>query len=135
MSRYSSRVVTTLRKDTETKNLRKTILKFSKDIPVVGERHRGVLSIIGYRVYDYNPTGYYTEVDVVFKGEIKAGLSSIRPDEWFGADVKNNDRYLISPIRLGKFLRSHLIKELNNHMAYFNTKICYENSIKTIKWI
>lgn len=135
MDRYSGRLVSTLRKNTEIKNLRKTILKFSKDIPVVGNRHRGVLSITGYRVYDYNPTGHYIEVDVVFKGEIRAGISTIREDEWFGSDVKKNERYTISPVKLGRFLRSHLFKELNYHMAYFDTKICNEHSIKTMKWI
>ena len=124
-----------IRKDIDTKNLRKTILKFSKDIPTVGERHRGVFSITGYRVYNSSPSTGYVEVDVVFKGEIKAGLSSIRPDEWFGADVKNSDRYHISRVRLGRFLRSQLLKDINNHMVYFDVKIKYVNSIKTIKWI
>ena len=124
-----------VRKDINTKNIRKTILKYSKDIPVAGERHRGVFSITGYRVYDSSPSTGYVEIDVVFKGEIRAGISSLRPDEWFSSDVKNNDRYHISPIRLGKFLRSQLFKDINNHMVYFNTKIKYDNSIKTIKWI
>jgi hypothetical protein len=124
-----------VRKDINTKNLRKTILKYSKDIPVAGKRHRGVFSITGYRVYDSSPNTSYVEIDVVFKGEIKAGISSLRPDEWFGADVKNSDRYHISRVRLGKFLRNQLFKELNYHMAYFNTKINNEYSIKTIKWI
>jgi hypothetical protein len=124
-----------IRKDIDTKNLRKTILKFSKDIPTVGERHRGVFSITGYRVYNSSPSTGYVEIDVVFKGEIKAGISSLRPDKWFSSDVKNNDRYDISPIRLGKFLRSQLFKDINDHMVYFDTKIKYVNSIKTIKWI
>ena len=135
MSGCSSRVVTTIRRDTETKNLRKTILKFLKDIPVVGDRHRGVFSITGYRVYDYNPTGYYVEIDVVFKGEIKVSVSSLHPDEWFGGDIKNNKSYKISPVKLGRFLRSSLFKDLNNHIAYFDVKLRNEYSIKTIKWI
>lgn len=135
MSRYSSRVITTLRKDTETKNLRKTILKFSKDIPVVGERHRGVLSIIGYRVYDYNPTGYYTEVDVVFKGELKFSVSAIQEDQWFGSDIKKNEKYKVSSIGLGRFFRNTLFRDINQRLSLFDTKISYENSIKTIKWI
>ena len=124
-----------IRKDIDTKNLRKTILKFSKDIPTVGEQHRGVFSITGYRVYNSSPSTGYVEVDVAFKGEIKAGISSLRPDEWFSTDIKNSDRYHISPVRLGKFLRSHLFKDINNHMVYFDTKLKYVNSIKTIKWI
>lgn len=124
-----------IRKDIDTKNLRKTILKFSKDIPVVGERHRGVFSITGYRVYNSSPTGYYIEIDVVFKGEIKATLSPIRPDEWFTADVKKNGGYHISPVKLNRFLRGKLFNEINNHMGYFDAKIKYENSIKKIKWI
>ena len=124
-----------IRKDIDTKNLRKTILKFSKDNPVVGNRHRGVLSITGYRVYDSTPNAGHVEIDIVFKGEIRAGISTIRADEWFGSDVKKNERYTISPVKLGRFLRSHLFKELNYHMAYFDTKISNEHSIKTIKWI
>jgi hypothetical protein len=124
-----------IRKDIDTKNLRKTILKFSKDIPTVGERHRGVFSITGYRAYNSSPSSGYVEVDVVFKGEIEVGISSLRPDEWFSADVKSSNRYHISPVRLGKLLRSHLFKDINNHMVYFDTKIKYVNSIKTIKWI
>jgi len=124
-----------IKKDIDTKNLRKTILKFSKDIPTVGEQHCGVFSITGYRVYNSSPNTGYVEVDVVFKGKIKAGLSSIRPDEWFTAEVKNSDRYHISPVRLGKFLRSHLFKDLNYHMAYFDTKLTCLNSIKKIKWV
>jgi hypothetical protein len=136
VSRYNNnRVVTTIRRDTKTKNLRKTILKFLKDIPVVEDRHRGVFSITGYRVYDYNPTGYYVEIDVVFKGELKVSISSLRPDEWFGADVKKNERYSIQPNRLGKFLRKQLFNEINNRMKYFSTELTYLNSIKTIKWI
>jgi hypothetical protein len=135
MSRYGGRAVTAIRRDTDTKNLRKTILKFSKDIPVVGDRHRGVFSITGYRVYDYTPTGYYVEIDVVFKGEIKVSVSSLHPDEWFSDDVKKNERYCIQPNRLGKFLRRQLFNEIDNHMRYFNAGLTCLNSIKTIKWI
>lgn len=135
MSGYDGRVVTAIRKDNETKNLRKTILKFSKDIPVVGDRHRGVLSITGYRVYDYNPTGYYVEVDVVFKGVLKFSVSAIQEDQWFGSDIKKNGKYKVSSIGLGRFFRNVLFKDLNYHMAYFDTKISTEYAIKTIKWI
>ena len=124
-----------IRKDTDTKNLRKTILKFSKDIPIVGERHRGVFSITGYRVYNSSPNTSYVEVDVVFKGEIKVSVYSLQGDSWLSPDIKKNKNYHVSKVKLGRFLRNKLFKEVNNHMAYFDTKITNEYSIKTIKWI
>lgn len=124
-----------IRKDIDTKNLRKTILKFSKDIPAVGERHRGVFSITGYRVYNSSPTGYYIEIDVVFKGEIRAYISTLQIDSWHSSEIKKNKNYSISPVKLNRFLRGKLFNEINNHMGYFDAKIKYENSIKKIKWI
>ena len=124
-----------IRKDTDTKNLRKTILKFSKDIPIVGERHRGVFSITGYRVYNSSPNTSYVEVDVVFKGEIKVSVYSLQGDSWLSPDIKKNKNYHVSKVKLGRFLRNKLFKEVNNHMAYFDTKITNEYSIKTIKGI
>lgn len=126
--------MTTIRRGTETKNLRKTILKYSKDIPVVGERYRGVFSIVGYRVYDETPVHYLTEIDVVFDGEIKVSVSSLTADTWLSSEIKKNEKYRVSPIRLNKFLRNNLFNSLNSHLAYFDTKISYEYSIKTIKW-
>jgi len=126
--------MTTIRRDTETKNLRKTILKFSKDIPIVGERYRGVFSIVGYRVYDETPVHYHTEIDVVFDGELKVSVSSLTADTWLSSEIKKNEKYRVSPVRLNKFLRNSLFKSINSHLGYFNTKISYEYSIKTIKW-
>jgi len=124
-----------IRKDIDTKNLRKTILKFSKDIPAVGERHRGVFSITGYRVYNSSPTGYYIEVDVVFKGEIRASVSAIQQDSWLNSEIKKNKNYHISPIKLNRFLRGKLFKDIKNHLVYFDINIKTENSIKKIKWM
>lgn len=126
--------MTTIRRDTNTKNLRKTILKFSKDIPVVGERYRGVFSIMGYRVYDETPVHYHTEIDVVFDGELKVSVSPLSEDKWLSSDIKKNEKYLISPVRLNRFLRNSLIKPINSHLAYFDTKISNSYSIQTIKW-
>lgn len=126
--------MTTIRRDTETRNLRKTILKFSKDIPVVGERYRGVFSIVGYRVYDETPVHYHTEIDVVFDGELKVSVSPLSEDKWLSSEIKKNEKYRILPVRLNRFLKSSLFKSLNSHLGYFNTKIGNEYSIKTIKW-
>ena len=124
-----------LRKDIETKNLRKTIIKFSKDIPVVGERHRGVFSITGYRVYDITPNTNYVEIEMVFNGEILVSVSQLKGSEWLDSDILKSDKYRISTVRLNKFLKNRLFNEVNNHLSYFDAKINGLYEIKKIKWI
>jgi hypothetical protein len=125
----------TIRKDKETKNLRKTIIKYSKDIPVSGDRYRGVFSINGYRVYDVTPNQTHIEVDVVFNGELKVSVSSVKGDEWYDSVIKKNEKYHVSPVKLGRFLRNILFKDINSHISYFNTEIKNQYAIKTIKWM
>jgi hypothetical protein len=120
----------TIRKDIETKNLRKIILKYSKDIPVVDKRHRGVFSIIGYRVYDYKPTGYFVEIDVIFKGDVTLPL---REGRWIGSDDKK--KYNISTVKIGRYLRCNLLESINDQLGYFSTNISNDYSIKMIKWM
>lgn len=124
-----------LRKDIETKNLRKTIIKFSKDIPAVGERHRGVFSITGYRVYDITSNTNYVEIEMVFNGEILVSVSQLKGSEWLDSDILKSDKYRISKVRLNKFLKNRLFNEVNNHLSYFDAKINGLYEIKKIKWI
>ena len=127
--------ITTIRKDTETKNLRKIILKYSKDIPVVGKRYRGVFSITGYRVYDTTPNSCYNEIDVVFDGELNVVVvTSANQSKWYRSDIKTDKSHKVSPIKLGIFLRNSLLTDINQHLAYFAVSIDYNWKIKTIKW-
>lgn len=125
----------TIRRDTETKNLRKTILKYSKDIPVVGKRYRGVFSIVGYRVYDISPNSSYNEIDVVFDGELSVVVvTSLNQSNWYRSDIKTDKSHKVSPIKLGSFLRNSLITDINQHLAYFGVGVKRNWQIKTIKW-
>lgn len=125
----------TIRRDTETKNLRKTILKYSKDIPVVGERYRGTFSIVGYRVYDISSNSFHNEIDVVFDGELRVMVvTSLNECKWYKSNIKTNKSYKVSPIKLGIFLRNSLLKDINQHLVYFSVGIKSNWQIKTIKW-
>lgn len=128
--------MSTIKRDTETKNLRRIILKYLKDIPIVNEQLRGVFSITGYRVYEYEWSMVidYVEIDVVFKGEINAQISSIRGNEWFGSDIKENKSYQVSPRKLGRFLRNSLLRDINQKLVVFSTEIHFDCAIKKIKW-
>jgi hypothetical protein len=122
-----------LRKDIETKNLRKTIIKFSKDIPVVGDRLRGVFSITGYRVYEYFLN--YVEVDVIFKGEIFVKIEDDKGSQWYDSSVLKNDKHNLSIIRVNKFLKGRMYVDINNRLRYFNAEMKGMYELKKIKWI
>ena len=127
--------VTTIRQDQDTKNLRKTILKYSKDIPVVGQRYRGVFSITGYRKYDVYPIGKYLEIDVVFKGELNASVHSMPDNSWLSSEIKNGEKCKVSPIKLNGFLRKSLENDIKMRLNYFGVNFKNSREIKTIKWI
>ena len=122
-----------LRKDIETKNLRKTIIKFSKDIPTVGEHHRGVFSITGYRVYDYYSN--YVEVDVVFNGEIFVQIEVGKSRQWYDSSVLKNDKHNLSIIRINKFLKRRVYADINNRLRYFSAGMKGTSELKKMKWI
>jgi hypothetical protein len=125
-----------IRRDTETKNLRKTILKYSKDIPVAGQRYRGVFSIIGYRVYDITGNTHHREIDIVFNGEICVIVAtSNNQNTWCKSDIKTDKSHKVSPVKLGRFLRKSLLTEINQHLAYFSVSVKNDWEIKKIKWI
>lgn len=124
-----------LRKDIDTKKVKQTILKYSKDISTIGDRHRGVFSIKNIRIYDIDNTFKKVEVDVEFKGEIFAQISSLKGDEWYDSSILENERYRVSKIRLNKFFRKRMFNDINSRLSYFGEKINYEDSIKKLKWI
>lgn len=124
-----------LRKDQETKSLKKTILKHSKDISTYNDRLRGVFSVNNIRFYDIDKTFKEVEVDIEFKGEIYAQVSSIRGDEWLDSKILENDKIKISKVRLNKFFRRRFVNDVKHRLSYFNEDIINDSQIKKIKWI
>jgi hypothetical protein len=125
----------TLKKDNETKKIKKLILKNSKDISTYNDRLGGVVSISNIRFYDVEYWNKEIEVDVVFKGKIYAQTSVLRGDEWMDSSVLTSEKYKISKIKLNKFFRKRLFNEINNRLSYFNEKMIYEHQIKKVTWV
>jgi hypothetical protein len=125
----------TLKKDNETKKIKKLILKNSKDISTYNDRLGGVVSISNIRFYDVEYWNKEIEVDVVFKGKIYAQTSVLRGDEWMDSSVLTSEKYKISKIKLNKFFRKRLFNEINNRLSYFNEKMIYEYQIKKVTWV
>jgi hypothetical protein len=124
-----------LRKDTDTKKLKRIILKHSKDISTYNDRLRGVFSIKNIRIYDIDSIFKKVEVDIEFKGEIYAQLSSIRGDEWIDSKILTNDKFSVSKVRLNRFFKRRLLNDVKHRLSYFNEDIFHDSQIKKIKWI
>ncbi len=124
-----------LRKDNETKLLKKIILKHSKDISTYNDRVRGVFSIKNIRIYDIHYFDKFVEVDIEFKGEILVQISSLKGDTWCDVSILDDEKYKVSKIRLNKFFRNRLINDIKHRLSYFNENIVYDYQIKKIKWV
>lgn len=135
LGKYLINMDKVLRKDNETKILKKIILKYSKDISTYDDRIRGVFSIKNVRIYDRPYFDKFVEVDIEFKGEILVQVSSLKGDTWCDVSILYDEKYKVSKIRLNKFFRNRLINDIKHRLSYFNEDIFYDYQIKKIKWI
>ena len=104
----------------------KTVLtKFAKSVPVSNNNIKGTFTITNYRRYNY-----YEEIDVNFQGSIFVYHNGKKT--WFTPKELGKN---VSKIKLNRFLRKSLYKELETYLRYFSVKIKYYNWIKKIEWI
>lgn len=122
MSRY---VIT----NDETKSTKKLLKKFPEsEISVYNERLKGSFKITHYRKYHFRE-----EVDIEFKGELFAVLSSLSGREWHKSDIYNERG--TSKIKVNKMIKRSLFSEVKNYCAYFGISLRYVEDLKKIKWV
>ena len=116
--------------DNETKTLKKIITKFSKDISVSNKNVRGVFTVKNVRKYQFR-----TEVDVIFKGEIQARIG--RKLDWYDSGILTQEHkgYKISKIKLNRFLRKSLHKDVDINLKYYCETIKNYYDIGKIEWV
>lgn len=120
-----------LKTDNETKTVKLAVLKFSKEIPVNNNGLRGVFTIKNFRKYQFR-----VEVDIVFKGKINAHIG--RELNWYDSSIllnMNHKRYKISKVKLNRFLRKSLNKEVAWQLNYFSERFKHYSDIKKIEWL
>lgn len=115
-------------KTIESKSIKKAVKKFGTTF-VNTDRIVGTVEIVGYRKYEI-----YEEVDIVFKGKIKARVDFSNP-EWI--DLSDIKKYggKISKVKLNRFIRNSLFFDLSCRMKYFGIDLKTYKVIKKIKWI
>lgn len=110
----------------EIKSIRKLIPKFAT-FDISNNHVKGKVIIQRYRKYSF-----HQEVDVVFEGEIFVRIGRGQKTNWQTSNVLK--QYNISKIKLNRFLRNSIYKDVSIRMKYFGADIRYSNDIKKINW-
>ena len=76
---------------------------------------------------------FRNEVDIEFKGEIFVKLNS-EGRIWYGSDILTCDKYNISKIKLNRYLKKLVQKEVSFRMNYFGVDIKNYKEVNKIKW-
>ena len=121
MSRY---VLTTV----QSKSTKSAVKKFGS-VVIKNDRLDGVVEITNYRRYSI-----YEEVDIQFKGKIKAKYNSMY-SEWFDSSIMTNKALTVSKIKINRFIRKSSFSDVKYMMNYFDVDIKAYSYIKNLKWI
>lgn len=113
----------------ETKNIKNFVLKHSKDIRVKNTHLDGEFTITKLSPRAFNGA----EVEVRFTGKIWVKL--VDKENWFErSELKPRDGYRISTIKLHRFLKKNLIKDVADYLLIYNLHIYDYTQIKKVIW-
>jgi len=118
-----------LKTDDESKAIKFFVTKYLKNIPTKNDNLQGKFTIKNIRRYRFE-----TEVEVVFQGKIQARIGR-KGLSWYGPEILTDKNYKISKVKLNRFIRKSLTKEIEHRLSFFSESIRYYNNIKKITWL
>ena len=114
--------------DTTSKAIKKSLLKWG-ELSINNSDIRGTITIKNHRKYQFRD-----EIDIEFKGEIFVRLDVVTR-EWYGSDIMLNKSYSISKIKLNRYIRKKIFREIQIRMNYFGIDMKDYRHIVKIKWV
>ena len=114
-----------------TKNLKRAIIKFSKDVSVNTNLLRGKFTVQRYRRYIMRD-----EVDIIFQGEIYVTLGGKK--DWYSPSIldASGKNWRVSKIKVNRFIKKSIFKNVLQHLNYFDIRHLHSHyDIKKITWI
>lgn len=114
--------------DTTSKAIKKSLIKWG-EFPVDNSSVRGIVTIKNYRKYQFR-----NEVDIEFKGEIFVRITN-ENRTWHSSDILTSGKYRISKVKLNRFLRKSVLKDVQIRMNYFGETIREYQNVNKVKWI
>jgi hypothetical protein len=121
-------MATYLIQDTISKAIKKSLVKWG-EFPIDNSCLRGTVTINNYRQYQFRH-----EVDIEFKGEIFVRIANENID-WHDSSIVTCGKYRISKIKLNRFIRKSVLKEVCIRMNYFGVNIKEYQNVNKIKWV
>jgi hypothetical protein len=110
-------------------NSTKSAVKKFGTVVVKNDRLDGIVEITNYRRYSL-----YEEVDIQFKGKIKAKYNTIF-SEWLDSSILENNRNNVSKIKVNRLIRKSMFFDVKCMMNYFGINLRYYYNIKNLKWV
>ena len=114
--------------DTTSRAIKKSLLKWG-ELSINNSDIRGTITIKNHRKYQFRD-----EIDIEFKGEIFVRLDVVTR-EWYGSDIMLNKSYSISKIKLNRYIRKKIFREIQIRMNYFGIDMKDYRNIVKIKWV
>lgn len=74
---------------------------------------------------------YVLEVDVLFKGKIKARKAH-NPLEWYSSKILKDNG--VSKIKINRFIRKLIVDKIKNRLVYFGLGLNGYYEIKKLNW-
>lgn len=116
--------------DQTVRNTQRAVKKFSKSVSIQTPELRGKFTIQRYRRYLMRD-----EVDVIFEGEIYVNF--MRKRDWYSSEITKREYkgWKISKVKLNRFIRRYLYKNVKLHLNYFDIRQFYSYHLITkITW-
>ena len=113
--------------DTNSKPIKKTLKKLG-EISISNGNLDGVIKIKNHRKYQFRD-----EVDIVFTGKVFVTMRS-EGRGWHDCSILKHKGVKISMVRLNRFFRRAMIRDIQIRMNYFGVSILDYYHIKKISW-
>lgn len=114
--------------DTTSKAIKKSLTKWG-EFSIDNGDVKGVIKIKNYRKYQFRD-----EVDVEFKGEIFVRITN-ENRSWYAKDILENTKYRVSKVKLNRYIRKSILKDIRIRMNYFGVNVKDYQNINKIQWV
>jgi hypothetical protein len=111
----------------ESKRIKKALKKWG-EIPISNDNLNGIIKIKNYRKYQFRD-----ELDITFEGKVFVTIRS-EGRGWHDSSILKHKGFSISIVRLNRFFRRAMIRDVQIRMNCFGVSMKDYYDIKKVSW-